>query len=139
MIKDIKVIKQLLEDHVEVELPYPFKEGVEIKYMTMKDGEQYFSTGGRYVRMLNKKILLQNSGKSWSVPTEICNRDGDIIYKSRFFVHKDFEKEKDLKVSELESIIKSQQDVIKKLSQQVKMKAEENDKLKLYIQQKLQR
>jgi len=139
MIKDIKVIKQLLEDHVEVELPYPFKEGVEIKYMTMKDGEQYFSTGGRYVRMLNKKILLQNSGKSWSVPTEICNRDGDIIYKSRFFVHKDFEKEKDSKVSELESIIKSQQDVIKKLSQQVKMKAEENDKLKLYIQQKLQR
>ena len=37
MIKDIKVIKQLLEGHVEVELPYPFKEGVEIKYMTMKD------------------------------------------------------------------------------------------------------
>lgn len=139
MIKDIKVIKQLLEDHVEVELPYPFKEGVEIKYMTMKDGEQYFSTGGRYIRMLNKKVLLQNSGKSWSVPTEICNRDGDVIYKSRFFVHKDFEKEKDSKVSELESIIKSQQDVIKKLSQQVKMKAEENDKLKLYIQQKLQR
>jgi hypothetical protein len=140
MIKDIKVIKQLLEDHVEVELPYPFKEGVEIKYMTMKDGEQYFSTGGRYVRMLNKKILLQNSGKSWSVPTEICNKQGDIVYKSRFFVHKDFDKEEDSKkVSELESIIESQQDVIKKLSQQVKMKAEENEKLKLYIQNKLQR
>ena len=140
MIKDIKVIKQLLEDHVEVELPYPFKEGVEIKYMTMKDGEQYFSTGGRYVRMLNKKILLQNSGKSWSVPTEICNKQGDIVYKSRFFVHKDFDKEEDTKkVSELESIIDSQQDVIKKLSQQVKMKAEENEKLKLYIQHNLQR
>lgn len=140
MIKDIKVIKQLLEGHVEVELPYPFKEGVEIKYMTMKDGEQYFSTGGRYVRMLNKKILLQNSGKSWSVPTEICNKQGDIVYKSRFFVHKDFDKEEDSKkVSELESIIDSQQDVIKKLSQQVKMKAEENEKLKLYIQHKLQR
>ena len=140
MIKDIKVIKQLLEDHVEVELPYPFKEGVEIKYMTMKDGEQYFSTGGRYVRMLNKKILLQNSGKSWSVPTEICNKQGDIVYKSRFFVHKDFDKEKDTKkVSELESVIESQQDVIKKLSQQVKMKAEENEKLKLYIKHNLQR
>ena len=136
MIKDIKVIKQLLEGHVEVELPYPFKEGVEIKYMTMKDGEQYFSTGGRYVRMLNKKILLQNSGKSWSVPTDICNKQGDIVYKSRFFVHKDFEKEKNSKVSELESVIKSQQDVIKKLSQQVKMKAEENEKLKLYIQRR---
>ena len=140
MIKDIKVIKKLLEDHVEVELPYPFKEGVEIKYITMKDGEQYFSTGGRYVRMLNKKILLQNSGKSWSVPTELCNKEGDIIYKSRFFVNKDFDKEKDSqKVSELESIIESQQEVIKKLSHQVKMKAEENDKLKLFIQHKLQR
>ena len=140
MIKDIKVIKQLLEDHVEVELPYPFKEGIEIKYITMKDDEQYFSTGGRYIRMLNKKILLQNSGKSWSVPTEICNKKGDIVYKSRFFVHKDFDKEKDSKkVSELETIIESQQDVIKKLSQQVKMKAEEKAKLKLYIQHNLQR
>ena len=140
MIKDIKIIKKLLKDHVEVEIPYPFKEGVEIKYITMKDGEQYFSTGGRYVKMLNKKILLQNSGKSWSIPTELCNKEGDIIYKSRFFVHKDFDKESDSKkVSELESIIESQQEVIKKLSQQVKMKAEENDKLKLYIQQKIQR
>ena len=139
MIKDKNVIKGLLKDHVEVELPYPFKEGVMIKYFTMKDGEQFFSTGGRFVRMLNRKILLQNSGKSWTVPVDICDKKGDIIYKSRFFVHKDFEKEKDSKVSELESIIKSQQDVIKKLSQQVKMKAEENDKLKLYIQQKLQR
>ena len=39
--------------------------------------------------------------------------------------HKDFEKEADKRVTELESVIKSQQDVIKKLSQQVKMKAEE--------------
>ena len=139
MIKDIKVIKKLLEDHVEVEIPYPFKEGVEIKYMTMKDGEQFFSTGGRFVRMLDRKILLQNSGKSWTVSVDICDKKGDIIYKSRFFVHKDFEKENDKKISELESIIKSQQDIIKKLSQQVKIKAEENDKLKLFIKHKLNR
>jgi len=139
MIKDKNVIKDLLKEHVEVELPYPFKEGVMIKYFTMKDGEQFFSTGGRFVRMLDRKILLQNSGKSWTVPIDICDKKGDIIYKSRFFVHKDFEKENDKKISELESIIKSQQDIIKKLSQQVKIKAEENDKLKLFIKQKLQR
>ena len=139
MIKDKNVIKDLLKEHVEVELPYPFKEGVMIKYFTMKDGEQFFSTGGRFVRMLNKKILLQNSGKSWTVPVDICDKKGDIIYKSRFFVHKDFEKENDKKISELESIIKSQQDIIKKLSQQVKIKAEENDKLKLFIKHKLNR
>jgi uncharacterized coiled-coil protein SlyX len=139
MIKDKKVIKDLLKEHVEVELPYPFKEGVMIKYFTMKDGEQFFSTGGRFVRMLDRKILLQNSGKSWTVPVDICDKKGDIIYKSRFFVHKDFEKENDKKISELESIIKSQQDIIKKLSQQVKIKAEENDKLKLFIKHKLNR
>ena len=139
MITDIKVIKGLLEDHVEVELPYPLKENTMIKYISLKDGEQFFSNGGRFVRMLNHKMLLCNSGRSWAVPTDICNPKGDIIYKSRFFVHKDFEKEDNKRVTELESVIKSQQDVIKKLSQQVKLKAEENDKLKMYIQQKLQR
>ena len=44
MIKDIKVIKQLLEDHVEVELPYPFKitseeNSVELDY-TLKEFSQ---------------------------------------------------------------------------------------------------
>ena len=39
MIKDIKVIKELLEDHVEVELPYPFDGDVIIKYITQKEME----------------------------------------------------------------------------------------------------
>jgi len=60
MITDIKVIKESLVDHVEVELPYPFKENTMIKYISLKDGEQYFSNGGRFIRMLNKKILLCN-------------------------------------------------------------------------------
>ena len=136
MITDIKVIKESLVDHVEVELPYPFKENTMIKYISLKDGEQYFSNGGRFIRMLNKKVLLCNTGKSWGVPTEILNKQGDIIYESRFFVHKDFEKEENRKERELESVIKSQQGVIKKLSQQVKLKAEENEKLKMYIQRR---
>jgi hypothetical protein len=36
MITDMKVIKKILNEHVEVELPYPFKEGVEIKYTITK-------------------------------------------------------------------------------------------------------
>ncbi len=136
MITDIKVIKESLEDHVEVELPYPFKENTMIKYISMKDGEQFFSNGGRYVRMLNQKILLCNTGRSWAVPTDICDKRGNIIYRSRFFVHKDFENKDSKKEKELESVIKSQQEVIKKLSQQVKMKAEENEKLKMYIQRR---
>ena len=100
MITDIKVIKEALKDHVEVELPYPFKENTMIKYISMKDGEQFFSNGGRYVRMLNQKILLCNTGRSWAVPTEICDKGGNIIYRSSFFVHKDFENKDSDKVKE---------------------------------------
>jgi len=134
MIKDIKIIKQHLEKCVEIEIPYPLEENVIIKYMTLKDGEESFYTGGRYMRMLNEKILLSNTGRSWTVPTVIRNKRGDIIYTSRFFVDKDFENKEDIKVKELKSIIHSQQEVIKKLSYQVKSKSEENSKLKTIIQ-----
>ena len=86
------------------------------------------------MRMLNEQILLSNSGKAWSVPTVIRNKKGDIIYKSRFFVNKDFENKDDKDIKELKSIINSQQEVIKKLSYQVKMKSDENSKLKMIIQ-----
>ena len=134
MIKDIKLIQQHLEDCVEIEMPYPLKENTLIKYITLKDGEESFYTCGRYMRMLNEKILLSNTGRSWTVPTVIRNKRGDIIYTSRFFVHKDFENKDDKNIKELKSIINSQQEVIKKLSYQVKSKSEENNKLKIMIQ-----
>jgi len=132
--KDIKVIQQHLENCVEIEIPYPLEKNVLVKYMTLKDGEESFYTGGRYMRMLNEKILLSNSGRAWSVPTLIRDKRGDIIYTSRFFVHKDFENKDDKNIKELKSIINSQQEVIKKLSYQVKSKSEENNKLKMIIQ-----
>ena len=133
MINDIKIIKKHLEGCVEIELPYPLESNIMIKYITLVDDEESFFTGGRYVRMLNEKILLSNSGKSWAVPTLLKDKKGNILYKSRFFVDKDFEKKEDKHVKELKSIIHSQQEVIKKLSHQVKMKTEENSKLKIMI------
>ena len=132
--KDIKLIQQHLEGCVEIEMPYPFKENTLIKYITLKDGEESFYTGGRYMRMLNERILLSNTGRSWTVPTVIRDKKGDIIYTSRFFVEKDFENKEDKEVKELKSIINSQQEVIKKLSYQVKSKSEENSKLNTIIQ-----
>ena len=133
MIKDIKVIHKHLEGCVEIEMPYPLKENTLIKYITLKDGEESFYTGGRYVRMLNERVLLSNTGRSWTVPTLIRDKKGDIVYTSRFFVEKDFENKEDKEVKELKSIINSQQEVIKKLSYQVKSKSEENGKLKMII------
>ena len=134
MIKDMKLIKEHLDKCVEIELPYPLEKNILVRYITLLDGEQSFYTGGRYVRMLNNKILLSNSGKSWAVPTVIKDNKGNIIYTSRFFVDKDFENKDDKETKELKSIIESQQEVIKKLSYQVKVKSEDNDKLKLIIQ-----
>ena len=134
MITDINVIKKHLVDHVEIELPYPLERNIMIKYITMKDGEQSFYTGGRFINMLNEKIILSNAGRSWAVPTVVKDKKGNVVYESRFFVHKDFEKKEDKDTKEIESVISSPQEVIKKLSQQVKLKAEENDKLKMIIQ-----
>ena len=97
----------------------------------MKDEEETFYTGGKFIRLLNDKIVLSNAGKSWTVPINIKNKGGDIIYKSRFFVDKHFNVEKDSEeVLELKSIIGSQQDIIDKMSKSLKFKSEENEKMK---------
>jgi len=131
MIKDINEIKKQLKNCLEIELPYPFEYDVHIKYITVKDEEETFYTGGKFIRLLNDKIVLSNAGKSWTVPINIKNKEGDIIYKSRFFVDKHFNVEKDSEeVLELKSIIGSQQDIIDKMSKSLKFKSEENEKMK---------
>ena len=135
MIKDISEIKKHLKECVEIELPYPFEKEVNIKYITLKDKEESFYLGGKYIRLLNDKILLSNGGKSWTVPINVKDKKGEIIYRSRFFVEKGFEKDKDTEeVIELKSIIKSQQDIIDKISNSLKIKSEENEKMKLILQ-----
>ena len=135
MIKDIAVIKKHLKDCSEIELPYPFEKEVDIKYITLKDGEEYFSLGGKFIRLLNDKIVLFNSGSTWVVPINIKNKEGDIIYKTRFFVNKDFDKDKDTEeVIELKSVIKAQQEIIDKMSKSLKLKSDENEKMKIILQ-----
>ena len=132
MIKDIKQIKEHLKDHSEIELPYPFKGDVHIKYITTKENDEYFYVGGKYVSVMNNKILLCNNGRTWAVPISLKNKEGDIIYKTRFFVHKDFNKvEKETsEVSELKSIINTQQGIIDKMSKSLKIKSQENEQMK---------
>ena len=135
MIKDISEIKKHLKECVEIELPYPFEKEVSIKYITLKDKEESFYLGGKFMRLLNDKILLSNGGRCWSVPINVKDKKGEIIYRSRFFVDKSFDKDKDTEeVIELKSIIKSQQDIIDKISNSLKIKSEENEKMKLILQ-----
>ena len=48
MIKDITIIREELNGFAEVEMPYDFPEDCHIKYITMKDNEESFSTGGKF-------------------------------------------------------------------------------------------
>lgn len=131
MIKDIKQIKEHLKGYAEIEFPFPFKKDVHIKYITLKDNEESFYIGGKYVKMLDNKILLCNNGRSWAVPISLKNKEGDIIYKTRFFIHKDFNKEKEsTDVLELKSIINTQQEIIDKMAKSLKIKSQENEQMK---------
>ena len=135
MIKDINEIKNKLIDCSEIELPYPFEKEVHIKYITIKDKEEYFYLGGKYKKLLNDKIVLSNGAQTWTVPINIKDKKGEIIYKSRFFVDKHFDKEKDTsEVIELKSIIKAQQDIIDKITLSLKIKSDENEKMKIILQ-----
>ena len=79
MIKDIALIKKHLKDCSEIELPYPFDKEVYIKYITLKDGEEIFSLGGQFIRLLDDKIVLSNTGKSWTVPINLKKKEILII------------------------------------------------------------
>ena len=80
-----------------------------------------FFLGGRFIRMRNGSILLENGGRQWSVPLKVLDNQGDITYQSRFFIDNESENvscEKDKK--ELEKIIKTQQHIINKMTDKIK-------------------
>ena len=120
MIKDITVIKKHLKGCSEVDINYPFKNGCIVKYITLKNNEESFFLGGKFIRMRNGSILLENGGRQWSVPLKMVDNQGDTIYKSRFFIENESENlscEKDKQ--ELEKIIKTQQHIINKMTEKI--------------------
>ena len=125
MLKDIILIKRELEGFEEIEFPYPLKPGIVVKYITAKDDEESFFTGGKFVKMGNEKIYLTNGGPNWTVPIKVRDDECNIQYESRFFIPSK-EDVKPKEVIELEKIIKAQQDVIEKMTETIK-----NDKIQL--------
>ena len=121
MTTDISVIRKSLENCIEIIPPCDIQKGSIIKYITLKLNNECFYTGGTYKSMAHNKIILENSGKVWSVPMHKYNKDGTIKYKSRFFI---LQEETDITCTKekkhLETIITSQQDVIKKMTSQLK-------------------
>ena len=86
MTTDISRIRQSLKECEEVTRPYKFPYKCWIKYITIKGEDEAFYEGGQYVGMGDHKIFLINKGKRLCAPTCVRSDDGDILYKSRFFI-----------------------------------------------------
>ena len=113
--QDIKQIKKELIDFVEIELPYKLNPNCLIKYITIKDNNEFFFTGGNFLKMGFDKMILKKDKKIIPVPTVYKDKCGEVLYKTRFFLlEEENECLKDKR--ELEKVITTQQDIIEKMT-----------------------
>ena len=119
MITDINKIKEELKGFSQIEFPYNINKGCLVKYLTIKDNNEFFYLGGNFLRFGNDQLVLTNSNQTWSVPKYIKDKSGNILYRSKFFVPNDDSVESK-EVKELKSIIKTQQNIIDKLTERLK-------------------
>ena len=121
MTTDLNTIKKELKGFSQIEFPYNITKNTPVKYLCIKDNQEYFYTGGKFVRFGNDCLILTNGSSNWSVKKYVKDKEGNIVYSSKFFIPS---KEEDYnctkEINELKSIIKAQQDIINKLSYQVK-------------------
>ena len=124
MSQDLSFIRNELINYIEVELPYQFMKHCPIKYITLKNDEEYFYKGGKFIIEGNDSLLITNNARTWSVPTCQRNKDGSIKYESRFFIP---EKEEEIvtlpnekEIKQLKDTIDYQQSVIEKVINQLK-------------------
>ena len=119
MITDINKIKEELKGFSQIEFPYNINKGCLVKYLTIKDNNEFFYLGGNFVRFGNDSLILTKSNHTWSIPKYIKDKAGNILYRSKFFVPNDDSVESK-EIKELKSIIKTQQNIIDKLAERLK-------------------
>jgi len=127
---NLTTIRDSLKNCEEIELPYDFKLGEKIKYITLdKDTQtEMFYNGGEYVKIGNELIFLQNGPSNWSFRTKLRDDNNDIYYTSRVFIEKkksdNIYKDKDVKM--LKETILAQQRVIERMTKTIR-----EDKIKI--------
>ena len=121
MITDLKKIKEELKGFSQVEFPYNINKNCIVKYLTIKDNNEFFYLGGKFLRFGNDSVILSKGSNTWAIPKYIKDKEGNILYRSKFFIP---DKDEDInclkEVKELKSIIKAQQQIIEKLSDHIK-------------------
>jgi hypothetical protein len=145
MIKDLTKIREYLNNYVEVEMPYEFTKNSPIQYITCEYDDEgniscdSFYPNCKFLRRCNDIIIIEYNNLIKRVP--ICKRDkeGNIIYQSRFFISEEkedelIECESDKK--ELLKTIEYQQSIIEKMTKQIQSleieKYNMNDKISTY-------
>lgn len=121
MSTDLSAIRLSLQDCEEIKLPYKFPRKCWIKYITLHGDDEAFYEGGEFVRMGNHKLILKENKRTFSVPTIIRADDGDILYRSRFFINPNYNPSCEKDKQELSSIVTAQQEVILKNAKQIKI------------------
>ena len=126
MSQDLKIIREELTNFVEIGLPYQFLRDCPIKYITLKNDEEFFYKGGGYIGLGNDTVVIGNSVRTWSVATCYRSKDGSIKYETRFFIPTVGEGEGEIKsikskeLIKLKETIEYQQSIIEKVSNQLK-------------------
>lgn len=128
-ITDINIIRQSLKGCEEVSLPYKFSKGLRIKYITVKGEDEAFYDGGVFDGMGNHIIFIKNGSTRARVPTCIRNDDGEVVYRSRFFIDPNNTTSCEEKKTELEKTVLAQQKVIEKMAEQLKILEESKEDL----------
>lgn len=129
-ITDLNVIRKSLGGCEEISLPYKFPKGCWIKYITIKGEDEAFYEGGIFDGMGNQLIFLKNGKSRLRVPTYVKSDDGEILYKSRFFIDSNYKNDCEIKKGELEKTVSAQQKVIEKMAKQIKLLEETNQQMK---------
>tara|TARA_Y100000590_G_scaffold470621_1_gene667032 strand:- start:4475 stop:4870 length:396 start_codon:yes stop_codon:yes gene_type:complete len=131
MSQDISYIKQQLKSYEEVDNPFDIHKGDKVKYITIQGEDEFFYNGGIYQRMGDNKIILIDHKKEIHVPLTYRDVNGEIIYKTRLFVQ--MNNVCNTKSSkEYEKIIQTQQDIIEKMTIQIKKQEEKIKELNGY-------
>ena len=121
MSTDLSKIRLSLKGCEEVILPYKFPPRCWIKYITLKDDDEVFYEGGEFLRLGDHKLFISEGGRTKCIDT--CKRtdDGIVIYKTRFFIDPNKQRPCKDEKSQLNKVIKAQQQVIKQSSTQIKI------------------
>ena len=126
MSTDLSYIRKCLQGCEEIKLPYKFPKNCWVKYITINGEDEAFYEGGIFHKMGNQKVILKNGSSRYTVPTLIKSDEGEILYKSRFFIDPRKLSDCEIKRDQLSKTIKAQQNVIEKMSEQIKILEEKN-------------